>query len=75
MGSKKYGGRWNPPGVFKAVYLSCDPETALAEALARNRRHGLPDSEGLPLVVIGVRVTRLRLLDLCSADVKQQRCV
>jgi hypothetical protein len=26
-------------------------------------------------VVIGVRVTRLRLLDLCSADVKQKRCV
>jgi RES domain-containing protein len=72
VGSLKYGARWNPPGLFKAVYLSCAPETALAEGLARNRRHGLPDSEGLPLVVIGVRVKPLRLLDLSSADVKQR---
>jgi RES domain-containing protein len=72
IGNLKYGARWNPPGLFKAVYLSCDPETALAEGLARNRRHGLPDSEGLPLVVIGVRVAPLRLLDLSSADVKKR---
>jgi RES domain-containing protein len=72
VGSRKYGARWNPPGLFKTVYMSCDPETALAEGLARNRRHGLPDGEGLPLVVIGVRIAPLRLLDLSSADVKKR---
>ncbi len=29
------GGRWNPPGHFTAIYACLDPETAMAETLAR----------------------------------------
>lgn len=70
IGSRRYGGRWNPPGSFKVVYLSFTPETAIAEALATNRRGGLPDSEGLPLVVTGVRVELARVLDITSKNVE-----
>jgi RES domain-containing protein len=72
VGSLKYGGRWNPPGLFKVVYLSCDPETATAESLATNRRNGLPDSESLPLVIIGVRVELARLFDVTHTDVQKR---
>lgn len=62
------GGRWNPVGEMKAVYLSRKPETAMKEALEHFRYHGLPISTGLPKVVVAVAVRINRLLDLTAQD-------
>lgn len=70
-GSSLYGGKWNPPGLFKAVYLACNSGTALDEALAQNRRNGLPDYEALPLVITGVSVNLARVLNLTSDDAQK----
>ena len=45
-GSRLWGQRWNPPGLFRTVYLSLEMSTAVEESLAQNRRYGLPDSKG-----------------------------
>jgi RES domain-containing protein len=69
-GSRLWGQRWNPPGLFRTVYLSLDRQTAEEEALAQNRRQGLPDIEALPLVLTGARVSVSRLLDLSLGKVR-----
>lgn len=71
-GSRRWGGRWNPPGIFRTVYLSLDLDTAEHEYFAQNRRNGLPDSEGLPFVKSGAVVRLSRTLDLTSADVRKR---
>ena len=51
------GGRWNPVGQMKVVYLSRDPETAMKEALEHFRYHALPISAALPKVIVAVRAS------------------
>lgn len=58
------GGRWNPAGDMKVVYLSHAPETATKEALEHFRYYGLPISSALPKVIVAVRVKIERSLDL-----------
>jgi RES domain-containing protein len=58
------GGRWNPVGDMKVVYLSHSPETATREALEHFRYYGLPISSALPKVIVAVRVKIERCLDL-----------
>ena len=69
IGAFKAGGRWNPPGVMKVVYLSRAPETALFEANAHHRHFMLPLWEGMPKVVVAVRITARSVLDLTDAAV------
>ncbi len=64
LGAYLAGGRWNPVGEMKVVYLSQQPETATKEALEHFRYHGLPISTALPKVIVAVRVTIERSLDL-----------
>ncbi len=66
-GARKKGGRWNPIDSFATVYLSTEPETALAEALANNRRAGIPVSQAMPLMATAVEVSLSRVLDLTEA--------
>ena len=54
IGASLGGGRWNPPGAVKVIYLSREPETALREANEHFRYHGLPVSEGFPKVIVAV---------------------
>jgi RES domain-containing protein len=68
IGAKKAGGRWNPVGEMRVVYLSREPETALTEALARCRYFNLPVSDNMPKVVVPVIVQLNRVLDLSRAD-------
>jgi RES domain-containing protein len=68
-GARLHGGRWNPPGSFRTVYLSDSPETALQEFLARARRMKWPDHKSLPMVMAGVEVTAGRVLDLRLPEV------
>lgn len=69
IGASKGGGRWNAPGKIRVVYLSTQPETALAEANEHFRYHALPLTNGLPKVVVAVRVEIDRVLDFTDAAV------
>ena len=64
VGAFKGGGRWNPPGVMNAVYLSFEPETAGFEANENSRYFRIPLSLGMPKVTVAVRVTLDAVLDL-----------
>lgn len=52
-GSKRNGGRWNPPGIA-VVYASLTPETAMAETLAHNRYYGIPQQDALPRTFVAI---------------------
>lgn len=67
IGAQMAGGRWNPPGEMRVVYLSRDPETALSEALAHRRYYNLPVADEMPKVIISVSVQLERVLNLCGA--------
>ena len=67
VGAARGGGRWNPPGAMKVIYLSREPETALREANEHFRYHGLPVSEGLPKVIVAVGLVLWSVLDLTDA--------
>ena len=66
IGAQKAGGRWNPPGLMKVVYLSRTPETALFEANEHARYYGLPLCESMPKVAVSVRVDVDKILDLAN---------
>jgi RES domain-containing protein len=51
-GTRRYGGRWTPPGSFATVHASLDAPTALAESLGTRQRYGLPVAERLPLTLV-----------------------
>lgn len=70
-GSRLWGGRWNPPGLYRAVYLSLTVACATEEALAQNRRNGLPDIQMMPLVIAGVEVRLARTIDLTNREVQK----
>jgi len=63
------GGRWNPPGVMNAVYLSRMPETAMFEANEHRRYYKLPLWEVMPKVTVAVRVEVDSILDLADAAI------
>jgi len=68
-GSRRYGGRWNAPGTFPAVYGSLDPETAMAEALAHFRYYGIPLESAMPRIFVAIDVLLSRVLDLRDRQV------
>lgn len=63
-GSRRVGGRWNPPGHMNAVYASLDAESAMREALSHYRYYGIPEHEAMPRVFVAIRVKLRRVLDL-----------
>src|SRR5581483_865884 len=69
MGAFLAGGRWNPVGQMKVVYLSHEPETAMKEALEHFRYHALPISTALPKVIVAVHVKIERSLDLTDSAI------
>jgi RES domain-containing protein len=69
-GAKNMGGRWNPRGSFHTVYASLDVETAIAEAVAYNRRYRIPDHMALPRVLAALEVRLTRVLDLTQGPVR-----
>jgi RES domain-containing protein len=67
--NQTFGGRYNPPGEFGALYTASDEDTAWAEIAARFRREGilgLPPEMGLLRIVI----REGRYVDLTDADVQ-----
>ncbi len=71
MGSRQFGGRWNPPGSFRTVYLSVNAETALAEYLGQQMLPGLTAFAKMPMALVGVEVRLERVLDFASASVRK----
>src|SRR5438128_2065922 len=69
-GAYMAGGRWNPKNGFAALYLSMQPETALAEALAQRSYQNVPDSEATPLVMAAFQVVLQQILDLTAVHVQ-----
>ncbi|MBA2585087.1 MAG: RES family NAD+ phosphorylase [Chthoniobacterales bacterium] len=70
-GALQASGRWHVKGQFRISYTSMDPETALAEALATARYYHLPVSSALPRVLVSLRLTAPRVLDLRVAAIGQ----
>jgi RES domain-containing protein len=67
-GSQKHGGRWTPPGLFRSVYGSLDPYTAMSETLGQYENYGIPVSQGMPLVIVGVIARLQAVLDIDSLE-------
>lgn len=71
-GSRRWGGRWNPPGRFAAVYAALDAETALGESLAMVRYYGLPEHRAMPRVFVGLEIRLGVVLDLGDGAVRRR---
>ena len=71
IGSQLTGGRWTPPGAFRAVYASRDEATALDEARQQNLRQGVPPWMALPLVLTALEVDLGPALDLTDGRVRR----
>src|SRR5438552_10853246 len=65
-GAWLHGARWTPKGGFRTVYGSLRAEMALSELLEGHRRKGLPDVQALPVVLVGLDVSLVRVLDLTA---------
>ncbi len=64
LGAKIAGARWNPPNGMATVYSSLSIQTATEEALAHHRYFGFPIETALPKVIVSIRVSFQRILDL-----------
>jgi RES domain-containing protein len=71
VGSQLTGGRWTPPGAFRAVYASREEATALDEARQQNVRSGVAPWMALPLVLTAIEVDLEPVLDLTDGRVRQ----
>ncbi len=69
IGANITGGRWNPPDVSEVVYASSAPETATAESLEHYRYYHIPVWEGLPKVMIAIRVELSLVMNLTDAAI------
>jgi RES domain-containing protein len=70
-GSRKYGGRWNPPSSFATVYAALSDETALAEAKANHVYYGLDPDDALPRMIVAADVRFAQVLDLTAGLVRK----
>jgi RES domain-containing protein len=69
-GSRKNGGRWNPPSSFATVYTAFSDATALAEAKANHLYYGLDPADALPRVIVAVNVKLAKVLDLTDGIIR-----
>lgn len=70
-GGRLAGGRFNAPELFPMLYNAVELETAVLEALADRRRRGLPDTDALPMVLVGLQANIRRVLDLTDGRVRR----
>jgi RES domain-containing protein len=71
VGSQLTGGRWTPPGAFRAVYGSREEVTALDEARQQDLRLGVPAWMALPLVLTAIEVDLEPVLDLTDGQTRR----
>jgi RES domain-containing protein len=65
-GSRRFGGRWNPSGLFNCVYGSLDPHVAVDESRAAFLASGIPPEQIPPQVLVAVRLRLRSILDLTN---------
>ena len=70
-GSRKRGGRWNPPSSFATVYAAFSDAAALAEAKAHFLYYGLDPADALPRTIVAVDVKLAKVLDLTDGMVRK----
>ena len=70
-GASDYGGRWNPPGT-RAIYLALAPETATRETYQAAAAFGFAEQDLTPRVLVAVRFSLKRILDLTAASVRRR---
>lgn len=68
MGARQAGARWNPPNSMATVYTSLEIATATEEALAHHRYFGFAVETALPRVLVSVRVSLQRVLNLTDTQ-------
>lgn len=64
-----YGGRFNVAGVFGAIYVALDEETAFRELVWAARKFGFPP---LPRTLLRIDVSLQRVADLTQLSVREQ---
>lgn len=74
-GSRKHGGRWNPPSSFATVYAAFSDATALAEAKANHFYYGLNPADALPRTIVAVDVRLAKIVDLTDGVIRQSLAV
>lgn len=70
-GSRKHGGRWNPPSSFATVYAAFSDATALAESKAHFLYYGLDPVDALPRTIVAVDAKFAKVLDLTDGTVRK----
>ena len=70
-GALHANGRWNLKGATRLSYTAFAPQTALAEALAHVNYFRLPIHKALPRVLVALRLTAKRVLDLRDGNVRK----
>ncbi|MBI3469377.1 MAG: RES family NAD+ phosphorylase [Planctomycetes bacterium] len=68
-GSRRHGGRWNPPGMFNCVYGSLDPHAAMEESFASFTAFGIPPEKARPRVFVAVTLKLYPVLDITATTV------
>ncbi|MBX3441245.1 MAG: RES domain-containing protein [Planctomyces sp.] len=71
-GSRKFGGRWNPPAQFCAVYAALDAETAFGESITTGDKYGISAAMRMPLVTVAIRAELSRILDISAPQIRKK---
>ena len=69
-GSFLFGGRWNAPGAFRAVYGSTSDVVAVAESRANAEYAGMPYPFRTPRLLVAIEFDLRRVLDLTTAEAR-----
>jgi len=70
-GSRKTGGRWNPPRAFAITYLAQSLEGAVAESLGVTAHFGFDPSSRLPLTLVALDASLHGILDFSNAKTRK----
>src|SRR5262245_49752789 len=68
-GTRRFGGRWTPPGSFATVHASLDVKTAIAENLGTHRHYHLRVDDRLPMTLVAIDVKLNKMLDITDEAV------
>src|SRR5262249_42330242 len=68
-GTKRFGGRWTPPGSFATVHASLDVRTAVSENLGTQQQYGVSVDARLPITLVAIDVLLQTLLNVTDKDV------
>jgi RES domain-containing protein len=71
-GTKRFGGRWTPPGSFAAAHASLDVKTAVAESLGTQQQYGIAVDARLPLTLVAIDVSLQKLIDLTDDTILRE---